>query len=173
MSQIWTTPKTWVSEPLTSTDLNTHLRDNLDFLKNPPTAVHAADQASDYQTTSASFVAVDSTHFDFSLTTAGGAVLLSFYGVMRHSDTGAAFMDVAVDGVRQGGNDGLVVAHWPTVDNRAISVCFQHLVTGLSAFNAHTFELMWRVAGGSVTLFAGAGTTQRDCIPQFWVREVS
>ncbi len=34
MSAIWTTPKTWqVDELLTATDMNTHLRDNLDYLK--------------------------------------------------------------------------------------------------------------------------------------------
>jgi hypothetical protein len=43
----WTTPKTWTSATLSSTDMNTHVRDNLNYLKEsiPPGAAGSPDAA--------------------------------------------------------------------------------------------------------------------------------
>lgn len=61
----WTSPRTWVAgETVTAAQLNTHLRDNLDFL-------HSKDHASAYDSTNQSLtdatyenVTFDSEHFD-------------------------------------------------------------------------------------------------------------
>lgn len=78
----WTTPKTWAAEPLTSSDLNTYVRDNQNHLKNrlDNNAEHTANEGSDYTTTSTSFVDVDATNFSHTITTNGGAVLIGFAG---------------------------------------------------------------------------------------------
>ena len=42
----WTTPKTWnTGDPLIATDMNTHIRDNFEFIKSPPTAAYKANEA--------------------------------------------------------------------------------------------------------------------------------
>ncbi|MEO1163712.1 MAG: hypothetical protein AAFV98_08020 [Chloroflexota bacterium] len=70
----WTQPKTWSNEPLVASDLNTHLRDNMEALKEPPSANYELDETSDYTTTSTTFVDVDSTNLSLTLDTNGGDV---------------------------------------------------------------------------------------------------
>lgn len=165
----WTTPKTWSNEPLVAGDLNTHLRDNMEALKDPPSGNVVLDELTDYSTTSTIFVDIDSSVLSITLDTNGGDVIVHFHGITRGS-SGNSFMylDVTVDGVRVGGDDGITGTSsltWNTVS-------FTRLITGLSA-GSHTFTLQWKLASGDHTLYAGAGTSGRDLHPQFWVREIS
>ena len=171
----WTTPKDWTTDELvTASDLNTHLRDNLNALKSPPSAHFEANESSDYATTSGSFADVDATAGKMSLTitTNGGDVLVHFHGSVEHSAGGVGIhFDVAVDGTRTAGDDGIVrVRAQTSTDTMAVS--FTRLIAGLIA-GSHTFKLQWKVAGGTATLFAGAGTSAKDVHPQFWAREIS
>jgi len=171
----WTEPKTWVAEPLVAGDLNTHLRDNLNALKDPPTAHYDPDETSDYTTTSTSFVNVDSDDLSLAITTSGGDVLIGFHGYVQPGlNNDNIFFDVEVDNVRIGGNDGIIGAQraaTATTPGR-FGLSFTRLITGLAA-GSHTFKLQWRVTGNTGILFAGAGTSNADVQPQFWVREVS
>lgn len=164
----WTTPKTWTSEPLTSLDLNTQLRDNLEALKDPPTASYTLNETSNYTTTSTAFVDIDATRLALTITTSGGDVMAHFHGVIGAA-AGRVNLDLDVDGVRHAGDDGLT-----RLDTITAPVSFTRLIRGLSA-GTHTFRLQWRVSSGAnATLYAGAGTApQFDLHPQFWVREVS
>ena len=174
---VWTPPKTWTSEPLTSVDLNRELRDNLDFLKNPPTAYYNPDEVSDYTTSNNVFHNIDVTNLSLDLTTYGGAVLVGFHGVfnLSYAASGARIqLDLEVNGVREGGTDGLVGAHWPVNANQNFTLSFVRLITGLASGQTHTIRLQWRRRGGGVaTLYAGAGSAETDYHPQFWAREVS
>lgn len=161
----WTQPKTWASEPLTSGDLNTHLRDNLEALKEPPSANYILNESSDYTTTSTSFVDVDATKLALTITTNGGDVMVHFHAMVANSSQ-HTFWDIDVDGTRIGTNDGIVRGAGTSI------VCFTRLITGLAA-GSHTFKLQWKVNAGTATLYAGAGTSNGDLHPQFWVREVS
>lgn len=155
----WTTPKSWdVNELLTAADLNTHLRDNLNALKEPPTASYAL--AATYSTTSSSFVNVDSTHLALTITTTGGDVLIGFAGAWQLSQsTYAGYLTVTMDGANLGGASGVVGSGAATLT----PVSFVILATNVPA-GAHTFRLQWRVE--SVTVYLnGQG--------QFWAREVS
>lgn len=164
----WTIPKTWsTGELVTASLLNTHLRDNLDALKDPPTAAYMANESSNYTTTSTSFVDVDATNMALTLDTNGGAVLIGFHGYANNA-AGIVYFDVEIDGVRMAGDDGLL----RSTANSNYSICFVVLKTALSA-GSHTFKLQWRVTASTATLYAGAGTTNSDVHPQFWVREVS
>lgn len=169
----WTTPKTWVTgEPLTAGDLNTHLRDNLNALKTPPTAHVEPDEAADFSASpGGNWVEVDATGDELTLTitTTGGDVLVHFHGGVSSSTAQSVYMDVAVDGARAGGDDGIVVETVASA-NYKVAFSFTRLITGLSA-GSHTFTLMWYVSGGTLTLYAGAGASF-DMHPQFWVREV-
>jgi hypothetical protein len=171
MPQIWTAPRTWATgELVTAAILNAHVRDNLEFLKSPPTTSFIADQSSDYTTTSTSFANVNATDLALNITTSGGDVLLVFSGsVLVSSNT--VFFDVDMDGIRIGGDDGLIAATTGGASNR-IAVTLVRLVRNVVA-GSHTFKLQWKVGGGSATLYAGAGTSQGDLHPQFFVREVS
>jgi len=163
----WSTPHTWQSgELVTATLLNTHLKDNLDFLKAPPTALYTLNQGSDYTTTSTSFVDVDATNLSLTITTAGGDVLIVFTGY--GGGTSRLYFDILIDGVRMAGDDGFVSAVNAVNTPVAIVVLKQGLAPG-----SHTFKLQWKVNSGTGTLYAGAGTSGADVHPQFFVREVS
>lgn len=171
MSTTWTTPKTWnTGDPLTASDMNTHIRDNLEYLKSPVTASYKANEAADYQTTSTSFVYVDGTNLALTITTTGGLVMVGFVGSLAVSASVNVNMDIEVDGVRQGGDDGYFAYNTNTLEGQ---VGFVIPISGLSA-GSHTFKLMWKTASGTATMRAGAGTsTGRDVHPVFSVREVS
>lgn len=169
----WTTPKTWSSEPLLSTDMNTHIRDNLEALKNPPTSIRTLDESSDYQTTSTSFTDVDGTNLKRTITPADDTVLIGFFGTVSLSVVGQMYFDVLVDDATYlGGGDGLIMADVQAA-GEGISVAFQYLLTGLTPEAAHSFRLQWKVSTGTGSLYAAAGTTGRDVKGQFFVREVS
>ncbi|MEO1643547.1 MAG: hypothetical protein AAFR67_00055 [Chloroflexota bacterium] len=161
----WTQPKTWSNEPLVASDLNTHLRDNMEALKEPPSANYELDETSDYTTTSTTFVDVDSTNLSLTLDTNGGDVMVHFHATVGMSSY--VLFDVLVDGVRTGGDDGIVAQ-----GANDTTITFTRLITGLPA-GSHTFTLQWKVHTGTGTLYAGAGTFITDLHPQFWAREVS
>lgn len=167
----WITPKDWaVDEQLTASKLNTHLRDNLNALKNPPSAAYVSDETSDYSYSSTSFADVDATNFALTITTTGGDVMVHFHGTFESSSTPTSvFLDVDVDGAREGGDDGIAMAAPANGSPQVIN--FTRLIA-VSA-GEHTFTLQWKTGGAGVKLYAGAGTTNRDVHPQFWVREVS
>jgi hypothetical protein len=171
MPQIWTAPRTWATgELVTAAILNTHVRDNLEFLKTPPTTSFIADQGSDYTSTTTSFANVNATDLALVITTSGGDVLLGFSGSALIA-SGTLFLDVDMDGARIGGDDGLVAISTSGASNR-MNVSFLRLVRSVVA-GSHTFKLQWKGTGGALTLYAGAGTSLGDIHPQFFVREVS
>jgi hypothetical protein len=156
----WTAPKTWTTEPLTSTDLNTHLRDNLNALKEPPTDTHKVDQVGNYTNALSGWRDVDATDFALTLTTTGGDVLVGLTANAQNS-SGTILFDVEVDGVRWAGDDGLVYV----ASGGAVPLTINLLVTGLNA-GAHTIKLVWSRSAGTANLFAGS------IHGQFWAREV-
>lgn len=165
----WITPKTWADQDLvTANDLNTHLRDNLNALKAPPTAHYEANEASDYTTTSTSFTDVDNPDLIKTIETTGGDVVVSFHGRTAHSagSSGHIYFEINVDGTPHAGDDGMAEVTGSEM------VSFSRLITGLSA-QSHTFALRWKTNAATATLYAGAGTAPHDVHPQFWVREVS
>lgn len=165
MTATWTQPKTWTNEPLIAGDMNTHLRDNLEALKDPPYDTHTLNEVSDLTTSSTTFVSVDS-DFEFTITTFGGPVKCYFRGTVVLN--GTVYFDVEVDGVRVAGDDGAVHMTMATTLNLPMS--FQIFIDNLDP-GSHTFKLMWKVSAGTVTLYSGAGTSAKDTHPQFTVRE--
>ena len=168
----WTAPKTWTSETLEASDMNTHIRDNLLALKGPPSAHYDGDEGTDYTTTSSSFVDVDDTEgkFKHTITTYGGDVMVHFTGVLANTSGGRTYMTVEVDGVPLGGDQGFIGKRHDTTALQDIFT-FTRLLE-LEA-GEHVFKLQWFTSAGTETLYAGAGTSQWDFEPQFWVREVS
>ena len=170
----WNTPLTWqVDQLVTEADLNSQLRDNLNFLKDPPTAFIQLDEDQDYASTSNEFVDVDRQKLALSVTTAGGDLLVVFFGMVRNDYTSAGVaLDIALDGARIGGDDGLIgvapaFRDWMPV---SMAVMVRELAAG-----PHNLFLQWRriLRNGTAYLAAGAGTTNYDMHGQFWAREVS
>lgn len=167
----WTTPKTWTSEPLTSSDLNTHLRDNLLALKQRGSGNVELDEASQFTTTSTSFVDIDGTVLTLDVTTTGGDVLVGFVGTLEHSANGGrTFFNISVDGVSEAADDGIFGTQLDT-GARNTAVCFVYRLTGLSA-GTYTIRPQWKVASGTATLYTGDGTSNEDMHGQFWAQEV-
>ena len=168
MPAIWSSPRSWsVGELVTAALMNAHLRDNLEFLKTPPTDSEILNEGADYTITSTSYVIMDLAK-RLTITTAGGDVFWAFSGAVANS-SGITFLDVAVDTVRLGGDDGLIAIN--SANARLAGTCFR-LITGLSA-GVHTFDLWWKVSAGTGTIYAGAGTANADLHPQMFVREIS
>jgi hypothetical protein len=175
----WTEPKTWTNEPLIASDMNTHIRDNLEALKDPPSNSYVLNESANFTTSSATFTNVDPLDTDgklrLEITTSDVDVMVSFNGVVNNNtNPGSVYFTLSVDGtiISDGGDDGIIGLNTNSGTLR-IPVSFTRLITGLSA-GPHIFRLMWKVTTATTgTLYAGAGTANADFHPQFWAREVS
>jgi hypothetical protein len=163
-------------ERLTLHDMNTFLHDNLEALRNPPTAVYITNgRSTNYSTSSTSFVDVDSTNMALTITTTGtpgggvSAVFIGFCGTVY----GAAqiYFRVLEDGNAIGEDDGIVVVDAITLGSGVRPVSFLYPIN--TDAGEHTYKLQWRVASGTGELMAHVGTSGRDCVAQFWVRELT
>ena len=140
-----------------------------------PIDYYDVDESSDYTHYSNSWADVDATNLNLSITTSGGDVLVHFHGMCWGGDDVSVRMSVLVDGsTRLGGNEG--IAGWGNSSTGGAyqegPITFTRLITGLSAAS-HTFKLQWK--GGyqdNINMAAGAGTSDKDVEPQFWVREI-
>jgi len=167
----WTTPKTWSSEPLTSIDLNTYVRDNQNHLKDRLDAgvSRVISEGQVLSTTANDFVDVDATKLALTLTTHGGDVLLGFTGTVQHTGGSAStYFNVAVDGVDYIADDGLVGMKnaYSGDATRIKPLSFVLLISGLSA-GSHSFRLRWKTSRNN--------TASMDVVnlhPQFWAKEI-
>ncbi len=171
MNVTWTTPKTWSSEPLTSLDLNTYVRDNQNHLKDrlDNSAGNIVNGAKFLTTTANEFVDVDADKLSLTLATHGGDVLVGFTGTVQsqHSN-GATYFNVAVDDVNYVADDGILrdTAASSSGGNRHGPISFVMLVSGLSA-GSHTFKLRWKTSHNN--------SSKIDVVslhPQFWAKEI-
>lgn len=161
MPAVWTQPITWeVDQLVDEGHLNEQVRDNLEWLKDPPTA--SVTLAANVATTSTAFVDVPG--LALTLTTSGGSVLVGFAGAAGNTVGSTVVFDVVVDGVGQGGPDGICGS-----SAGVIPMSFVWLVEGLSA-GAHTIKLQWKVSGNTGTLY-GATAAPLRFRPQLWARE--
>ena len=172
----WHTPKTWqLNELVTEATLNEQVRDNEGYLFERPLSYINLDQSANIVTTSTTFVNV---HADIArtITLAGTRARVTFQGFFRIEGSGAGsqrlWLDIAVDGVRQAGDDGLCMGQ--VTNNGYLPLAFSWVVTGLTP-GTHTFTLQWKtyasVGTPTGTLYAGAGTSAFDLHPQFSVEE--
>ncbi len=165
----WTRPKTWSSEPLTSLDLNTYVRDNQNYLRdrldNSVSRIVSAD--SNFSTTSTAWVDVDSVALSLNLTTLGGAVLLGYAGsISVGSNRRNCFLNISVDGVDYFADNGVTI-YGSSGEGayRSKPLGFVILIPGLSA-GSHSFVLRWKSESG--TQVSMVATTSH---PQFWAKE--
>jgi len=154
---------------------NIYIYDNLEALRNPPTALYVTTgHSTNYSTTSTSFVNVDTTNMTLTLISTGdgaggnGTVFLGFCGTVY----GAAdiYFRVLKDGVTPiGADDGIIVIESNGGGVRPASFLFPHDV----ASGSHTYALQWKVASGTGELMAHVGTSGRDCVALYFAREMT
>lgn len=154
-------------ELITAAIWNQDIVANLNALKLPNSAHYELTGTSDYTTASTSFANVDATDgkLSLSITLAVQAdVLVHFHGSGVNS-TGNIYFDVTRNGTRIAGDDGMV--KYPSGSVQGFE--FTRLVPSVPA-GAQTFNLQWKVAAGTATLYSGtaSGNTLHG---QYWVRE--
>lgn len=177
MTSPWHGTADWdVGQLVTAADMNAQVRDNVGYLFERPTAVVTSDEASDFVTTSTAFVNVDTSLMALTLDMEATRARVTFQGFFHiftsSPGTGRLYLDVAVDGARQAGDDGITLLDVTTDDRQPLG--FSWVVTGLTP-GSHTFALQWRTTASvgtpTATLYAGAGTSGFDLHPQFSVEE--
>lgn len=169
-------PITFVAnQRLTKDQLNVALRDNMDALKNPPTASYITfAHSADYSTTSTSFVDVDATNMALSITTTGngnggnGDVMIGFTGTLYSAGSIRIYLRILEDGVALNADDGLLVSE----GSGTRPASFMFLRANVTPA-AHIYKLQYKASSGTGILLANAGTSTRDCRSQFWVRELT
>lgn len=169
MGMAWTTPKTWTSEPLTSLDLNTYMRDNQNYLRDrlDNSVDRILSTPTVMSTSSLEFVDVDATQLSLTLVTLGGDVLVGFTGSVQMTSSNAdTYFNLAVDGVDYVSDDGIMRAASPEA-SRYAPISFVVLVTDLAA-GSHTFKLRWKTSHSNNTTSMKASALH----PQFWAKEI-
>lgn len=167
MPIIWTAPRTWsTGEIVTAAMMNTHLRDNLDYLKagiDAPLNAASAGSGAIPTTTSGTFVDVHA-NYVITLATTGAPLLLGFSGTWKSASSGAdCCLDVTIDGARIGHSSyGLLLMQAASADQIQP---FSHLRVISLAAGSHSFHLQWRVSTGTLSLNQTATT-------QFYVIEL-
>lgn len=160
MTATWTDPRDWsTGELVTSSVMNTHVRDNLDFLKTPATSGRI-QIAANFTTTSTSYT--DVTGITSTFTTSGGGVDVFLRITVSHSASSSTSFQLVVDGtpilLGRHNNGGTFVS---------VYSAFEHLAA-LSA-GSHTIKLQCKAGGaGTVTII---GTTAATDDPLFYCVE--
>ena len=170
----WTAARTWVSDEIvTAAQFNEQIRDNLNYLNIRPSDLYVLNEGADYTIATSTWTDVDATDLALTITTNGGDVLISFAPTILNgaSTNTATYLDVTIDAVREGGDDGLAkVLNLSPAEEHMLPMIY--LKTGLSA-GSHTFKVQWkRVGSGTMTMYAGAATANSDIHPQFFVKEL-
>jgi len=171
----WTTPKTWgTGDLVTATDLNTHLRDNLSYLKTAITFDVAEVDTSYSSSEIASFVDVDASNVTLTVSTRGKLALVGFeLAAYQTNTTQAICFDITVDGARLGTtNRGLVYHQVTDSDSHTTPVAVRgmHWLTNLTAAT-HTFKLVWKQIEGSATDGYIANTAGGGMPIRLWLME--
>ena len=170
---VWNGTKNWTAETLSSADMDTYVSDNTAALKDPPAGYATINEATNVTTSSTSFVDVDATEgkFQHTIAVVGSRVEVGFFGTFLHSSIlGRIYLDVAIDGTPQSGDDGYVRSTTVLSSGAYQNESFTAIITGITP-GSRVFTLQWKTSGATLTLYRGAGTSQLDVHPQFWVVE--
>lgn len=148
MAATWTAPRTWsVGETVTKSIMDTHVRNNLEWLKTPPGSAVLLN--ADVNTTSTS--AVDLTGASITLTSAGGAICAHFHAPL-HAD--AAGRQATLQFLFDASPTPWIAKQVLDTTSNMVTVAFGYRWTGASAAS-HTVKVQWFTSAGTITL-AGA-----------------
>ena len=111
------------------------------------------DSVGTYQTTSTTFVDIDAARLSITMTTGASWVLIFLTGTTWNNSSPGNMFDVTIDGVRQGGANGI---HYE-VGNVPHGVSLTWLTQ--VAAGSHQFRPQWRVSSGTGVLAASSSTS--------------
>ena len=156
----WTTPATWSSnQVVTAAQLNTHIRDNENYLLSRANNQIIRANGSNYTTTSSTFAAIDTTNLSITLTMTTTKVRLILAGVAYNSTAGSEVeFDFFVDGTRVGASytRGLYGFYQP-VNNYWCAVNLS-IVTTVST-GSRVFKPVWRTGSNTANFVSDTGNT--------------
>jgi len=159
----WTSPRSWsVGELVTAAIMNAHIRDNETFLKTP-TESGKVQFASDFTTTSGTFV--DLTGMTTTITTQGGGLDVFLRVTLFNSSPAQTKFELLVD--------GSITTYLGRFYNGSTTIAstvtfFEHLTAAQVPAGSHTIKVQVNVGGGTTTIY---GTTGTNGDPLFYVRE--
>jgi hypothetical protein len=173
----WTAPKTWVeNEILTYEDMNTYVRDNMLYLFERPADEYTLDGGTNYTTVSLTPVDVDAINLNLQIIVSGGPahVAVHFHGVFSMSVANHVYLDLAVNGVREAGNKGIV--GWkPFNVGQRNPINFTRLLGGAGglAVGTYNIKLQWWVGAGTATLYNNdVSSAANQFVSQFWAHQL-
>jgi hypothetical protein len=155
----WTTPKTWAAgELLTASDMNTYLRDELNYLASGR-PYNASSFTAGASTTSTSY---SDTGLSVTLTPAASTRVLIIVSLFAVKNTaGSGFLRVLRDGATQIGNATQVDYNGGSATAIWVPCTFIFVDTGLS-LAAHTYALQFKSSDANSFQVAAGGST-REC----------
>lgn len=163
----WTSPKSWTAEVLTSSDLNTHLRDNLNALKDPPDSFYDMSVASDISFTTTSFADLDAA-LSLSITSYGGDLRVYFQAAIVQS-AGIAYFSFDLDGTTvNSADDGLARSNGTAAHMLTMEYWFRGVASG-----AHTIKVKAKVSTGTLTVYRGQASAGNRVDGFYMGREIS
>lgn len=157
----WTTPATFIANQIVgASDLNTQLRDNLNYLfASRPTGITNYQNGSNYTTTSTSFVDVDATNVKLTLTLSGSRLFIVSRFVANYTNVANNGINFAFYSVGLNANGS--TTNWQgnsAASNIEGQVNMVDIFTGLAA-GSQTIRLRWAVSNGagtgSIIFFSG------------------
>lgn len=161
MTALWTLPRTWATgEIVTAAQLNTHLRDNLEYLKqrdDTPLNHFTCTSNTGYSTTASAYSDVDAAGLSGTLVTSGGPLLIGVAGAWKSSGTSIDMcLDVAINGVRIGHATYGVTFLQSVAANLYLPVAWS-TVRALAA-GTYALKLQWRTSSGTLSLGPNGAT---------------
>lgn len=155
MPAIWTDPRTWAaSEVLTAALMNEQLRDNLYWLKDPPSFSQRPNNIT-ASTTSATYVAVSGS-LQSLISVRNSGLLLGFtmYNLSCSAAGETVYVGIQIDGTTVG-----QWAHECPANNASMSATAQFYEASVTP-ETRTIRLVWAVTGGAtISLSSGTSVT--------------
>lgn len=128
---------------------------------------YTADESSNYAVSATTFTDVDGAHLVLSLSidakATTGQALVSWHANVAVPSAQTGFFNLLVNGTLNATNDGILFASAGT-----LPVSFTRLITGLPVGTLSSIKLQAKVTAGTMTIYAGAGSSNADVHSQFW-----
>ena len=168
----WENPISFDGRVSTLALWNTYLKGNMDALKAPPTDSYNGIGAGSFALTLTSTSWSDiSSVFELTISSNGGDLLVIFNASLQ-STTSIFYLDIEVNGARQGGADGILAI----LDGTGVpkNLPMYWLLTEMQAGD-YTIKMKYKMqtAATQALLYMGGEQFSSAIAPQFVVREVS
>lgn len=124
-----------------------------------PASARYVRSGSNYTTSSATFVDIDSTNMSLTIDIGPHPVQCMFWGAtFVNNAAGEVAFDIMVDGVAQGSTFGLQYLQQHATASEGMNPSFNYLTDTLTS-GSHTIKMQWRVgnAAHTATLYGGTG----------------